>query len=72
VLARELTGLPTHYDTWFKYRGERVANYFSHSKPDELLAELFACRSLPADAFNTKVDEFLEKLHKRERAALKS
>jgi hypothetical protein len=69
LLGQELK-LPSRcYDNQFDHRTRELAQFFSHSQPDDLLADLFHNRSLPTAEFNAKVDEFLQELALRERAA---
>jgi hypothetical protein len=69
-LLEEALKVPSHrYDNQFNSRAREIALYFSHTKPDELLAELFSARSLPAAEYNAKAELFLKRLYQRERSA---
>jgi hypothetical protein len=69
LMAAELKEPSHYYDNQFKVHASELALYFSHSEPDDLLADLFHNRSLPTAEFNAKVDEFLQELSQRERSA---
>jgi hypothetical protein len=58
LLLAELLSPPSNFDIQFTELSKEVARYFSHSKPDELLADLFSKRSLPAAEFNAGADQF--------------
>ena len=69
LLQAELLNQPTYFNNQFTSFSREVARYFSHSKPDELLADLFSKRSLPTPDFNAEADQFLKNLHQREKDA---
>jgi hypothetical protein len=69
LLQAEFLSQPPCFDNQFTSFSKSVAGYFHHSKPDELLVDLFRKRSLPAVDFNAEADRFLKNLHKREKDA---
>jgi hypothetical protein len=69
LLQAELLSQQPYFDNQFTSFSKKVAGYFRHSKPDELLADLFCKRSLPAAEFDIQADQFLKNLHQREKDA---
>jgi hypothetical protein len=69
LLHGQLFDYPTYFDNQFTVFSEEVAGYFHHSKPDDLLADLFSKRALPATAFDFEADTFIKNLHQREKEA---
>jgi hypothetical protein len=69
LLHEKLEDYPSHFGNQFTVTALEAAPYFSHSKPDQLLAELFASRSLPRGEFEMAVKRFLEASIERQKAA---
>lgn len=69
LLHSELAGYPSHFTNQFKGIAQEVARRFSHSEPDQLLADLFESRSLPADQYDAAADWFFFRYGQREKAA---
>lgn len=67
LLNAELHNSPLYFDNQFSVFSIEVAAHCHHSKPDELLANLFSKRSLPTPEFDVEADQFLENLQRRER-----
>jgi hypothetical protein len=66
LLHFELLGFSDHNDTKFKSLSEQVAPMLHHTRPDELLAQLFCKRSLPMVDYDNVVDEFFIAFRERE------
>jgi hypothetical protein len=66
LLGKELEASSFFYATHFTTTATQTSEHFFHSKPDPLLAELFAKRSLPATDFSKETDTFLQSLLARE------
>jgi len=69
LLQGELLSPPAYFDNQFTVFSREVAPHFSHSKPDELLVDLFSKRSLPTSEFEVEADQFLKNFHQREKDA---
>jgi hypothetical protein len=69
LLNDELGGHPPYFDNQFTSIARDVAGFFSHSKSDSLLAELFSNRSLPTKEFEMAVSGFLDAFVVREKTA---